>query len=117
MDGEGVMGKTRYPSGINYSGQNIVQCVCKHCGLRFASKNKRRKHVCNKLKSRGCYFWFRAATATGPAGTTVSKRGTLPAGDFGITEYTWGYQSLWFVNADKFTGDERQRAWEASGMR
>ena len=40
------MGKTRYPSPLNYSGQNIVPCVCKQCGRRFPSKNKRRKHTC-----------------------------------------------------------------------
>ena len=48
------MGKTRYPSPLNYSGQNIVPCVCKQCGRKFPSKNKRRKHVCEGVEVK-CY--------------------------------------------------------------
>ena len=49
-----------------------------------------------------------------PGGVTVSKHSTLPArDDFRITEYTWGSVALWFVDADKFTADERQAAYES----
>lgn len=54
------------------------------------------------------YFWPRMGN---PAGITVTKRTKLPEGDFGITEYTWGNTSLWFLNDDKFNADERQEAY------
>lgn len=46
-----------------------------------------------------------------PAGLTVSKSLKLPKGDFKITEYHWGDTSLWFVDRDKFTADERQACY------
>ena len=107
------MSKTRYPTAMNYSEQNIVPCECKQCGRQFPSKNKRRKHVCE----REFYFWSRCAEGDNPAGVTVSKRRRLPDGDFGLTEYKWGHQALWFVDADRFTANQRQAAGEASGMR
>lgn len=58
------------------------------------------------------YFYPRAATDTVPAGMTVSKQSTIPKGDFRITEYSWGPHTLWFVDDDKFTADERQAALE-----
>ena len=61
-------------------------------------------------------FGFHIRLACGddhPAGITVSKGADLPAGDFRITEYCWGDTSLWFVDSDKFTDDERQAAYQA----
>lgn len=66
---------------------------------------------------KGFWFWNRCADGGNPAGVTVSKRPELPDGDFRITEYKWGHQALWFVDADKFTASERQKAWHASGLR
>lgn len=60
-------------------------------------------------------FYFFQRSGDNP-GITVSKRDTLPDGDFGITEYVWrdwGYEALWFVDADKFTATERQAAYTA----
>ena len=62
---------------------------------------------------RGFWFHDRMADGADPAGITVSKREELPHGDFRITEYTWGGVTLWFVDADEFTPDERQAAYEA----
>lgn len=58
------------------------------------------------------YCFFRAAEGGNPAGITVSKRETLPDGDFRLTEHCWGAVSLWFMDQDKFTADERQAAYE-----
>jgi hypothetical protein len=60
-------------------------------------------------------FWFhpRAAYNDTPAGTTVSKRKKLPDGDFMITECEWPDLTLWFVDCDKFTADERESARRA----
>lgn len=59
-------------------------------------------------------LWFHARLPEPgkPGGVTVSKHATLPAGDFGITEYVWPDRTLWFVDSDKFTADERQAAHE-----
>jgi hypothetical protein len=59
------------------------------------------------------WFFDRAADDDNPAGVTVSKKDMLPDGDFGITEYCWGDVSLWFVDHDRFTPDERQAAYQA----
>jgi hypothetical protein len=61
----------------------------------------------------GFYFHERRTDGEDPAGLTVSKRATLPEGDFMITEYCWGAMALWFVDSDNFTADERQSAYEA----
>lgn len=57
------------------------------------------------------YFFHRVRDGNNPAGITVSKSDALPEGDFGITEYTWSSVTLWFVDSDKFTAYERQRAF------
>ena len=59
--------------------------------------------------------WFhpRAKSAGCPAGWTVSRRADLPDGDFGITEYAWGPVSLWFVDGDEFTDDERDAVYRS----
>ena len=57
------------------------------------------------------YFFDRKEEPGKPAGVTVSKRRTLPEGDFEITEYGWSRMSLWFVDEDEFTADERQVAY------
>lgn len=57
------------------------------------------------------YIFVRLANGDDPGGCTVSKRSTLPAGDFQITEYSWGKDSLCFVDADNFTEAERQAAY------
>ncbi len=60
-------------------------------------------------------FYFFPRGGDNP-GLTVTKRDELPEGDFGITEYTWsdwGYATLWFVDADEFTANERQAAYRA----
>jgi len=59
------------------------------------------------------YFFPREKDGDNPAGVTVSKRANLPRGDFGVTEYSWGELSLWFVDAHKFTADEREAAYRA----
>lgn len=61
----------------------------------------------------GFYFHTRVAHGDTPAGTTVSKRPLPKVGDFGITEWSWGELSLWFVDDDKFTADQRQAAYES----
>lgn len=61
----------------------------------------------------GFYVHDRIATDDCPAGFTVSRRAELPAGDFGITEYSWGDMALWFLDADEFTADERQEVADA----
>jgi len=58
------------------------------------------------------WFFSRNGDSNTPSGITASKNGELPEGDFGITEYCWGPVSLWFVNSDNFTDDERQIAYE-----
>jgi len=58
------------------------------------------------------YLFPRLPCGDAPGGLTVSKRRRLPTGDFHVTEYTWGNVSLWFVDADKFTADERQEVFE-----
>ena len=48
-------------------------------------------------------------------GITVSKNDSLPSGDFKITEYIFlrfGYVSLWFIDGDEFTADERVLAYQ-----
>jgi hypothetical protein len=60
----------------------------------------------------GVWFHNRRASGNDPGGVTVSRSKELPAGDFGITEYFWGDTSLWFVDDDNFTDDERQAAYE-----
>ncbi len=63
------------------------------------------------MKPSGFYFFPRCASDKHPAGVTVSKKRQLPQG--GITEYTWGTTSLWFVDADEFTADEREAAYRS----
>lgn len=58
-------------------------------------------------------FHNRLRSGDVPAGITVSRSETLPVGDFTATEYCWGSVSLWFVDSDKFTKDERQKAYQA----
>lgn len=62
------------------------------------------------------FFHERGETPICPAGTTVSKSESLPEGDFSITEYRWGYIRLWFVDADKFTARQRNKAYLAYRM-
>lgn len=57
------------------------------------------------------FLFDRIASEDAPAGYTVSKFSTLPAGDFEITEYQWGKVILWFVDADNFSADEREEAF------
>ena len=48
-------------------------------------------------------------------GITVSKKETLRSGDFKITEFIFqrfGYVALWFIDRDKFTVNERERAYK-----
>jgi hypothetical protein len=48
-------------------------------------------------------------------GITASKNAVLPDGDFKITEYVFqrfGYVSLWFIDGDNFSANERERAYE-----
>lgn len=56
------------------------------------------------------HYFARVGEPGKPAGTTVSKTGSLPDGQFRITEYTWRTVSLWFINQQNFTADERQYA-------
>lgn len=56
------------------------------------------------------YYYERSETSEVPAGITVSKQPKLPDGDFVITEYCWGETSLWFIESDEFTADEREAA-------
>ncbi len=57
------------------------------------------------------FFHPRKASPRCTSGFTVSKRKQLPKGDFGITDFSWGSLSLWFIDKDKFTADERQAAY------
>jgi hypothetical protein len=52
-----------------------------------------------------------------PGGMTVSKTAALPEGDFGITEYTWGPTTLWFIDQQEFTADEREFAYHGYRQR
>jgi hypothetical protein len=63
--------------------------------------------------SRQVWFHQRLADGETPAGCTVSRQEKLPDGDFRITEYEWPLATLWFVDSDKFTSDERQAAYVA----
>ncbi len=57
------------------------------------------------------YFSFRQKDGNNPAGITASKKPELPTGDFRITEYTFAPGvTLWFVDSDNFSEDERQSA-------
>jgi len=62
---------------------------------------------------RDFYFFERMATSDTEAGFTVSKKAKLPDGDFKITEHIWPNISLWFVDTDAFSADERQSAYMA----
>ncbi len=53
------------------------------------------------------HLFKRMKDGNNPAGITVSKKPKLPRGDFGITEYSWGPLTLWFVDKDRFSADER----------
>ena len=64
------------------------------------------------LNAANFYFFNRLAEPNKPGGITVSKSPQLPDGDFRITEYCWDV-SLWFVDRDRFTADERQAAYMA----
>ncbi len=66
-------------------------------------KTKRTKRVEEKF-----YFFTRWGT---PPGITVSRTPELPTGDFGITEFSWGQTSLWFIDSHRFTANERQQAY------
>lgn len=57
------------------------------------------------------HYFEREAAPDCPAGWTVSKRETLPDGDFRVTEFIWGCLPLWFVDADEFSAAEREAAW------
>ena len=46
-------------------------------------------------------------------GITVSKSELSRSAKLQITEYVWGHISLWFVDDDKFTENERQGCFEA----
>lgn len=62
------------------------------------------------------YFFYRNAHHGDPAGVTVSKKPELPDGEFQLTEYVWqshGYVSLWFIDDDKFTANQRNAAYKA----
>lgn len=61
----------------------------------------------------GVYFHNRVAVGDVPAGITVSRQSKLPSGDFRITEYVWGPTSLWFLDKDKFTAEEREQCCRA----
>jgi hypothetical protein len=64
------------------------------------------------------YFHLRKKHKGCPAGTTVTKRPELPKGNFRITEYHFGpAASLWFLDKDHFTADERQKAFELAFAR
>jgi hypothetical protein len=56
------------------------------------------------------FFWLRHGAHPG---VTVTKQDWLPPGDFKITEYCWGEDVLSFLDADRFTDDERQDAYKA----
>lgn len=58
------------------------------------------------------FFWRRESNGT-EAGWTVSKKEKLPRGDFRITDYSWPYTKLWFIDDDNFTVTERQQAFVA----
>lgn len=57
------------------------------------------------------HYFERQADGETPAGFTVSKKPDLPEGDFRITEFSWNNLSLWFIDADRFTADERQNSY------
>ena len=59
------------------------------------------------------HYFERQEDGPNPAGVTVSKSDELPDGDFEITEYVWGVTSLWFINDDHFSADERQGCFQA----
>ncbi len=54
------------------------------------------------------YFFERQTDGRNPAGVTVSKAEKLPGGDFQLTEFTWPDCTLWFLDDDDFTEDERE---------
>lgn len=65
-----------------------------------------------RKKQPTCFHFFeRIQDGDKPGGVTVTKHGELPRGDFAITEFCWGDVSLWFVDADNFSANERQAAY------
>ena len=56
------------------------------------------------------YYFNRDSEGNNPSGITVSKTEELPEGVFEITEYTWPFITLWFIDAHEFTADERWAA-------
>ena len=61
---------------------------------------------------RNLIFTPRMPCGAVPGGMTVHKTPLPKQGDFTITEYLWGETALWFVDADDFSDDERQEAYE-----
>jgi len=57
-------------------------------------------------------FFLREKTEHVPKGITVSRKPELPKGNFKITEYHWGSTSLWFIDKDNFTADERESVYQ-----
>lgn len=56
------------------------------------------------------YFHQRQPSDGDPGGVTVSKTESLPDGDFRITEFCWPGVTLWFIDDQNFTADEREAA-------
>lgn len=62
-------------------------------------------------KTKAFHCFPRMAELGSPAGFTISKTEALPEGDFRVTEFTWGNFTLWFIDQQEFTADERQAAY------
>lgn len=57
------------------------------------------------------YYFPRRANPGLAAIIIVSKTEPLPDGYFRLVEHTWGPVSLWFIERQNFTADERQAAY------
>ena len=71
------------------------------------------RHNGTASRAPGVHLFPRMAEGDTPAGITISKHDTLPAGDFQLDEWIWPDLALWFVAADDFTADERQAVYRA----
>lgn len=57
------------------------------------------------------YYFEREPSEDDPGGITVSKTPMLPEGDFIINEFVWVGRTLWFIQDQDFTQEERDVAF------
>ena len=76
----------------------------------YSSKPTSSMYPGDEVTKTTIYFFLRMPSDNDPGGYTVTKKPALPIGDFRITEFNWPDMTLWFIDDDKFTADEREGA-------